>query len=61
MEIQMELETKNTEPNQPKSGKQPYQTPQLHIYGSIHEITRNVGPTGVLDNGGGGGAGPKTQ
>jgi hypothetical protein len=50
-----------TEQDKPEADKRrQYHTPQLLIYGSIHEITRNVGPTGALDNGGGGAAGPKT-
>jgi hypothetical protein len=57
----MELKSQGTERDKQEPCKRPYQTPQLLIYGSIHEITRNVGPTGALDAGGGAGAGPKTQ
>ena len=57
----MEPKSQGTETNKQEPAKLPYKTPELLVYGSIHEITRNVGPTGALDNGGGGGAGPKTQ
>jgi hypothetical protein len=56
METTQETEKNNHEANKPRL----YHTPELLVYGSIHEITRNLGPTGALDNGGGGGAGPKT-
>ncbi len=56
----MELESQGTEPNQEAHGKRPYQTPQLSMYGNIREVTKNLGPKGVDDNGGGAGAGPKT-
>lgn len=57
----MEIESEEIELNKQEPYERPYQTPQLFVYGSIHEITRNVGPTGALDAGGGAGAGPKTQ
>ncbi len=40
--------------------KLPYQSPKLLTYGSVREITRNVGPNGAKDGGGGAAAGPKT-
>jgi hypothetical protein len=40
--------------------KKPYHKPAVIIYGNIREITRNVGPKGTDDNGGGAAAGPKT-
>ena len=40
--------------------KKPYNKPEVIVYGNIREITRNVGPRGNLDNGGGAAAGPKT-
>jgi hypothetical protein len=40
--------------------KKPYHKPEVIVYGNIREITRNVGPKGNLDNGGGSAAGPKT-
>ena len=58
--MDMELKSEATELNKQEPDKRPYQTPELLIYGSIHEITRNVGPKGALDAGGGAGAGPKT-
>jgi hypothetical protein len=41
--------------------KKPYTSPELQEYGSISELTMNTGPKGADDNGGGGGAGPKTS
>jgi hypothetical protein len=40
--------------------KKPYRKPELIVYGNIREITRNTGPKGNLDGGGGAAAGPKT-
>lgn len=40
--------------------KKPYHTPEVTVYGDIREITRNTGPKGVDDGGGGAAAGPKT-
>ena len=40
--------------------KKPYHKPEIIVYGNIREITRNAGPKGDLDNGGGAAAGPKT-
>lgn len=40
--------------------KKPYRKPQVIVYGNIREITRNAGPKGDLDGGGGAAAGPKT-
>jgi hypothetical protein len=40
--------------------KKPYAKPELHIYGSIHALTKNVGSKGSLDNLGGAAAGPKS-
>ena len=37
-----------------------YTTPQLFQYGNVREITKNLGPKGDLDGGGGAAAGPKT-
>ena len=51
------------EPAQPLNSdqpKKPYHKPEVIVYGNIREITRNVGPKGNLDNGGGAAAGPKT-
>jgi hypothetical protein len=38
----------------------PYHKPEVIVYGNIREITRNAGPKGDLDGGGGAAAGPKT-
>lgn len=51
------------EPAQPLNSdqaKKPYHKPEVIVYGNIREITRNAGPKGDLDNGGGAAAGPKT-
>ena len=40
--------------------KKPYHKPAVIVYGNIREITRNTGPKGNSDNGGGAAAGPKT-
>lgn len=40
--------------------KKRYHKPEVIIYGNIREITRNAGPKGAADGGGGAAAGPKT-
>jgi hypothetical protein len=40
--------------------RKPYRKPQVIVYGNIREITRNAGPKGNIDGGGGSAAGPKT-
>jgi hypothetical protein len=60
LEKNMEVKSQGKELNKEEPARRPYQTPQLLIYGSIQEITKNVGPNGALDAGGGAGAGPKT-
>ena len=40
--------------------KKPYHKPAVIVYGNIREVTRNLGPKGNLDGGGGSAAGPKT-
>ena len=40
--------------------KKPYHKPEVIVYGNIREVTRNAGPKGNLDGGGGAAAGPKT-
>ena len=40
--------------------REPYHKPEVIVYGNIREITRNIGPKGNLDGGGGAAAGPKT-
>lgn len=56
----MKLESREAEPKEQEPSKRLYQTPQVYIYGSVREITRNVGPKGANDGGGGAAAGPKT-
>ena len=46
--------------NKEHKSKKPYHKPQVAVYGNIREITRNAGPKGNLDGGGGAAAGPKT-
>jgi hypothetical protein len=50
-----------TDSSRTESGKLPFTAPKLEIYGRARDITRNVGPRGISDNGGGGAAGPKTS
>ena len=45
---------------QEHENKKPYHKPEVIVYGNIREITRNAGPKGNLDGGGGSAAGPKT-
>jgi hypothetical protein len=53
--------TKNVDsPDTQEENKKPYHKPELLVYGNIRDITRNVGPKGADDNGGGAAAGPKT-
>ena len=48
------------QPTNPDQLKKPYHKPEVIVYGNIREITRNAGPKGDLDGGGGAAAGPKT-
>jgi hypothetical protein len=57
----MEKKPEITHTGQHLHEKKQYRSPQLVIYGSIREITRNLGEKGALDAGGGAGMGPKTQ
>ncbi len=43
-----------------QESRKPYHKPQVIVYGNIREITRNAGPKGNEDGGGGAAAGPKT-
>ena len=43
-----------------KQTRKPYHKPEVIVYGNIREITRNIGPKGNMDGGGGAAAGPKT-
>lgn len=56
MERKPATEVENKEPQRKKL----YHKPEVIIYGNIREITRNAGPKGNLDGGGGAAAGPKT-
>jgi hypothetical protein len=47
-------------PEEQAETRKPYHKPELLIYGNIRDITRNVGPKGAEDGGGGAAAGPKT-
>ena len=48
------------EPTKKESEKKPYRSPELAEYGSIGELTENVGSKGATDSGGGNAGGPKT-
>jgi len=56
----MERKPEATEQVTGHKTKKPYHKPEVIVYGNIREITRNTGPKGALDGGGGAGAGPKT-
>ncbi len=56
----MEDKSQVTPSDKVEPSEKPYQTPRLVSYGNIREITKNIGPKGSLDGGGGAGAGPKT-
>jgi len=47
-------------PGKSEQIKKPYHKPEVVVYGNIREITRNIGPKGAVDGGGGAAAGPKT-
>lgn len=50
----------NQSPDENAEPKKPYHKPELQVYGNIRDITRNTGPKGAEDGGGGAAAGPKT-
>ena len=54
------MESKSTVQTQKNENKKPYHTPEVIVYGNIREITKNAGPKGAEDGGGGAAAGPKT-
>jgi hypothetical protein len=56
----MERKPEPTAQTREHETKKPYHKPEVISYGNIREITRNVGPKGVVDGGGGAAAGPKT-
>jgi hypothetical protein len=56
----MESKLKTPGQDSEQEARKPYQKPEVIIYGNIREVTRNLGPKGDLDNGGGAAAGPKT-
>ena len=56
----MERITSKESPAEQAETKKPYHKPEVIVYGNIREITRNAGPKGDLDGGGGSAAGPKT-
>ena len=60
MEKSMARKPETDTPTNPAQIKKPYRKPEVIVYGNIREITRNVGPKGALDGGGGAAAGPKT-
>jgi len=56
----MERITTTESPAEQAETKKPYHKPELLVYGNIRDITRNTGPKGAEDGGGGAAAGPKT-
>jgi len=56
----MERKPETAEQDNEQQAKKPYHKPEVIFYGNIREITRNAGPKGNLDGGGGSAAGPKT-
>ena len=56
----MEPRPEPTAQPQEHEPKKPYHPPEVIVYGNIREVTRNVGPKGNVDGGGGAAAGPKT-
>ena len=56
----MERKPETDGQDQEQETKKPYHKPEVIVYGNIREITRNAGPKGNLDGGGGSAAGPKT-
>lgn len=56
MERKLEIEVQGNE----QETRKPYHKPEVIVYGNIREITRNAGPKGNVDGGGGAAAGPKT-
>lgn len=60
MEIRMERKPATDGKGNEQETRKSYHKPEVIVYGNIREITRNVGPKGNLDGGGGAAAGPKT-
>ncbi len=56
----MERKPSTQVPDKEQQSKKPYHKPEVIVYGNIREITKNIGPKGDLDGGGGAAAGPKT-
>ena len=56
----MERKPETDEQVKEQQTRKPYHKPAVIVYGNIREITRNLGPKGDLDGGGGAAAGPKT-
>ena len=56
----MDLSPEDNNTAKPKTEKKKYKSPRLLVYGDIRDLTKNAGPKGALDGGGGAAAGPKT-
>ena len=56
----MDLSPEDNNTAKPKTKKKKYKSPTLLVYGDIRDLTKNAGPKGALDGGGGAAAGPKT-
>jgi len=46
--------------NKEEKARKPYHKPEVVVYGEVSDISRNLGPKGNSDGGGGAAAGPKT-
>jgi len=60
MKMEICMERKPQAGTQAQETKKPYHKPAVISYGNIREVTRNLGPKGDADGGGGAAAGPKT-
>jgi hypothetical protein len=56
----MERKLDSDRSNKQEEIKKSYHKPEVLIYGNIREITKNIGPMGNTDGGGGPGGGIKT-
>ena len=56
----MDLSPEDNTTSKPGAKKKKYESPALIVYGDIRDLTKNAGPKGAVDGGGGAAAGPKT-
>ncbi len=50
----MTIDLHPPKPSKPDHPKKPYRTPQLLLYGNVREITKAMGGTTGMNDGGGG-------